>query len=50
MRRAHRTVHRLLWPVLALLVVFGAAMALVLRSPPEAPAGGDVPPAAETRP
>jgi hypothetical protein len=35
MRRAHRTVHRALWPVLAVLVMFGVAMALWLRPPPE---------------
>jgi hypothetical protein len=35
MRRAHRAVHRILWPILAILVVFGAAMALALRPPPE---------------
>jgi hypothetical protein len=37
MRRAHRAVHRILWPILAVLVVFGAAMALALRPPPEPP-------------
>jgi hypothetical protein len=55
MRRSHRAVHRVLWPILALLVVFGVAMALVLRPPPEeeaAPgaAAPGVPAAAETRP
>jgi hypothetical protein len=35
MRRAHRSVHRTLWPVLAVLVMFGVAMALVLRPPPK---------------
>jgi hypothetical protein len=39
MRRAHRSVHRLLWPVLALVVALGLAMALILR-PPEAKATG----------
>jgi hypothetical protein len=34
MRRAHRSVHRALWPALALLVMFGVAMALWLRPPP----------------
>jgi hypothetical protein len=33
MRRAHRAVHRALWPALALLVIFGVAMALLLRPP-----------------
>jgi preprotein translocase subunit YajC len=31
MRRAHRTVHRALWPVLAVLVMLGFAAALLLR-------------------
>jgi hypothetical protein len=35
MRRAHRTVHRALWPVLAVLVLLGVAMALILRPPPK---------------
>jgi hypothetical protein len=35
MRRAHRSVHRALWPVLALAVAFAFAMALVLRPPPD---------------
>jgi hypothetical protein len=34
MKRSHRAVHRLAWPVLAVLVMFGIAMALVLRPPP----------------
>jgi hypothetical protein len=37
MTRGHRSVHRLLWPVLALVVGLGFAMALVLRPPPEQP-------------
>ena len=37
MRRAHRFVHRAVWPFLALLVALGFAMAVVLRPPPEAP-------------
>jgi hypothetical protein len=37
MRRAHRTVHRALWPVLALAVALGFTMALVLRPPPDDP-------------
>ena len=36
MRRAHRTVHRVLWPVLAVLVMFAVSVALVLRPPPKA--------------
>jgi hypothetical protein len=43
MTRSHRTVHRLLWPVLALAIGLGFVMALYLRPPPEIPA----PPAAE---
>ena len=45
MRRAHRSVHRALWPVLALAVALGLTMALVLRPPPDAQA----PQAAEAR-
>ncbi len=37
MTRGHRTFHRLLWPVLAVLVAFGFTMALALRPPPEPP-------------
>lgn len=36
MRRSHRSVHRTLWPVLALAVALGLGMALVLRPPPDA--------------
>jgi hypothetical protein len=47
MRRAHRSLHRVLWPILALAVALGLTMALVLRPPPKA----DVPQATEeTRP
>jgi len=38
MRRAHRSLHRVLWPVLALAVALGLAMALKLRPPPKADA------------
>jgi hypothetical protein len=31
MRRAHRTTHRLLWPVLALALAVGFSLALALR-------------------
>jgi hypothetical protein len=34
MRRRHRFVHRALWPVLALAVGIGLAMALLLRPAP----------------
>jgi hypothetical protein len=37
MTRAHRFVHRLVWPVLALATLFGLVMALALRPPPEKP-------------
>jgi hypothetical protein len=46
MTRAHRTVHRVLWPALAVIVALGFTMALVLRPPPEQPAA----PAAEVAP
>jgi hypothetical protein len=35
MTRTHRSLHRIVWPVLALLVVLGVALALWLRPPPE---------------
>jgi hypothetical protein len=41
MRRAHRAFHRIVWPILAALVVLGAAMALALRPPPEHPPPSD---------
>jgi hypothetical protein len=37
MRRTHRAAHRMLWPVLALLVGVALALALVMRAPPPAP-------------
>jgi hypothetical protein len=37
MTRAHRRIHRVLWPTMALVVAFGFTLALVLRPPPEAP-------------
>jgi hypothetical protein len=37
MTRGHRMVHRLLWPVLAVLVAIGFTMALIKRPPPEPP-------------
>ncbi len=36
MTRKHRSVHRLLWPALALTLVIGFALALYLRPPPKA--------------
>ena len=38
MTRSHRFAHRLIWPVLAIVVVLGLAMALTLRPPPDPPA------------
>ena len=35
MTRGHRTFHRLLWPVLAVIVALGFTMALVKRPPPD---------------
>ena len=46
MTRGHRTVHRLLWPALAVIVALGVTMALVLRPPPEQPEA----PAAQSEP
>ena len=43
MTRGHRTFHRMLWPVLALIVVLGFTMALVKRPTPAPP----TPPTAE---
>ena len=37
MKRAHRIAHRMLWPVLALLVGLGLTMALMMRAPPPMP-------------
>jgi hypothetical protein len=34
MKRLHRSAHRALWPVLAVAVAFGFALALGLRPPP----------------
>src|SRR5689334_8399255 len=38
MTRGHRKIHRLFWPVLAVVVALGFTMALVKRPPPEPPA------------
>jgi hypothetical protein len=35
MTRTHRALHRLIWPIVALLVVIGVVLALWLRPPPE---------------
>jgi hypothetical protein len=37
MRKAHRTAHRRVWPILALLVGAGLVLALALRPPPDPP-------------
>jgi hypothetical protein len=42
MTRSHRSVHRMLWPVLALAIWLGFALALALRPPP-----AEAPPVAE---
>lgn len=47
MKRAHRTVHRLVWPALALLIGSAFALSLLLRAPPPAPS--PAPPAAVER-
>ena len=47
MRRAHRSVHRALWPILPVAIALGFVMALVLRPPPDAEAP---PPAKELMP
>ena len=41
MTRGHRTVHRLLWPVLAIVVALGLTLALVKRPPPAPPADSE---------
>ena len=38
MTRTHRSIHRLLWTMLAFTVAVGLTMALVLRPLPDAPA------------
>src|SRR2546421_380811 len=35
MTRAHRSLHRIVWPILAVLVALGVALALWLRPPPD---------------
>jgi hypothetical protein len=34
MRRAHRTLHRWIWPFLGITVAIGIILALYLREPP----------------
>jgi hypothetical protein len=43
MTRTHRSLHRTIWPILALLILLGVALALWRRPPPEH--AGAVPPA-----
>ena len=43
MTRAHRFAHRAVWPLLALVVGFGFALALHLRPPPDAPPAAEAP-------
>jgi len=38
MTPGHRRVHRLVWPLLAVIVALGFTLALALRPPPEPPA------------
>ncbi|HWG06512.1 MAG TPA: hypothetical protein VG271_15985 [Beijerinckiaceae bacterium] len=40
MRRAHRIVHRWIWPALAIAIVIGFNLALVWRPPPDADDAG----------
>ena len=35
MTRTHRTLHRIVWPILAALLALGFTLALWLRPPPE---------------
>jgi hypothetical protein len=44
MTHTHRTMHRLLWPLLAITIVALFAVALIKRTPPE---GAPAAPAAE---
>jgi hypothetical protein len=39
MRRTHRTVHRIVWPVIGTLLLFGVVAALIVRPPPEKKSG-----------
>jgi len=45
MTRTHRSLHRVLWPILAVIVAIGFALALWLRPPPEVGQTRLVPPA-----
>jgi hypothetical protein len=46
MTRQHRSLHRVLWPILALVVAVGLVLALWLRPPPEPGQVRAIPPAA----
>jgi hypothetical protein len=37
MTRTHRAIHRIVWPILAVLIGIGFTMALVKRAPPPPP-------------
>jgi hypothetical protein len=43
MTRAHRSLHRIVWPILALLVALGFVLALWLRPPPDHAAAPVIP-------
>jgi hypothetical protein len=39
MRRTHRAVHRIVWPVIGALLLIGMVAALIVRPPPEKKSG-----------
>ena len=43
MTRTHRSLHRIVWPILAVLVALGVALALWLRPPPKPDQAGTAP-------
>src|SRR5262249_24804839 len=43
MTRTHRSLHRVLWPILALVVAAGFVLALWLRPPPDSGQTGSIP-------
>lgn len=42
MTRTHRSLHRVVWPILAVLVALGVVLALWLRPPPKDAAGNAI--------
>jgi hypothetical protein len=44
MTRVHRKIHRLIWPLLAVAVVFGLILAIERRPPPDPPAAAEAKP------